>query len=376
MRLRRRADVSVLENSENTSEKTREETDNAYHYRLRAGCEARWDTSLTLGTTIQAQGRWDDRSDDRSEPGVSEAYLGMNNIAFLPISAKLGRQSLLLGRGLLISDWQKEWSFDALDLRYDPFPYVWGLTAARTARISPDTRLEWIGLGRFSYEPQLPPLRQTTLYGGRVESYGGETFGLAGTRAELALSPDLSCWAEIAFQNGNAPSGRELAAWIGDIGAEYEFDSWDAEPVVKFRATTASGGEGDVERDFVAMMDRRIGGIVLRPILSNIQIYQLGGFCPLGKDAKLGLDIFQYRRNEAEAGVVGESGWMYEGFLTPASAESRDLGWEANISCELKTREHITLRISGGMFDLGPAYAATASDDRVFEGWIEMVWNY
>lgn len=152
LRLRKRANVSLLDEDNEASRPV--EDDNRYHYRLRVGAEGRWESGLKLGGTIQSQGLWDDRGEgDRSEPGISEAYLGLENIGFWPVSAQIGRQSLTLGRGLLLSDYEKDWSFDSIEAEYDAFPYTWGFLIGRTSHLSPETDLEWLGVLRSKYEP-------------------------------------------------------------------------------------------------------------------------------------------------------------------------------------------------------------------------------
>lgn len=372
LRLRRMADLSIVEPA---SEDVQQETQ-GYSFRLLAGLLTEWEDGVAAELTIQSQGLWDDHENgDRLETGIAEAYISAESIGFMPLSASIGRQRLDAGRGLLLSAIDNDWTFDALDLRYSTLANTFSIKAGRTVSLSPVTDLEWIGIASIIFEPQTPFLRELEIYGGAVESYSGEVFAPYGIRVESALSPELEVWSEITAESGKTPAGTDLTAWIADIGAEYELAGANTDTTLQTRYTIASGGAGQSRQDFAPMMDRGIGGVVMLPSLSNIQIYQIGLGFDLSDRTELGLDLYQYRRHVADEGAVGRRDWGNHGITAAADSNSRDLGWEADIRLETQVRPELTLRLTAGYFEYGRAYQ-TVADENALEGWIELIWHY
>ncbi len=376
LRLRRQTALSILADTADGADNEEKGYGDEYHFRLRAGIVADWDRDISLASTIQVQGVWDD--DDRdadADFGLAELYFDFRNIGFLPLSSKLGRQRLLHGRGILISDEDHEWYFDALDFNYGTFPSTLRLLAARRAHVSPVTPLEWIGLLSLKYEPQTPYLRESEIYGGAVLTENSRLFFPVGVRLEMMLSPEIEAWTELVFQGGNSLEQKSVRAMLADAGLVYSPPWTRFEPAVHARATYASG-TGDKDRsDFVPMMDHGIGGIVLRPRLTNVQVYESSAsFEPLER-AKIECSFYRYLRNSATEGLVGRSGWVYDGLTAPTGAQSRDLGWEANLSLQWRASEDLSFRFIAGIFGFGPAFD-TVKENEVIEGWLEVVWRY
>lgn len=373
LRLRRMADLD-LESADADDSGTEREDD--YHFRLLTGLRAGWDDDIAANLKIQSQGLWENRNEgDQLETGIAEAFINARSIGFLPLSARLGRLRLQSGRGLLLSDDENDWGFDAADAVCDGFPFTYRLLGGRTSRLSPETDIEWLGMGILKYEPRTPFLRALSLYAGAVDSYSSNRFYPLGVRIEAALNPEMNIWSEFAWESGRNPQGDQLAAWIADAGSEYIFRRKAFNPAVSLRATVASGAGGDDRRDFEPLMDRGIGGVVLRPRLSNIQILQMNAsFRPIDR---IGVDysIYSYRRYRSDAGVVGRGGWVYEGITVPADGTSRDLGLEMDLGLDYRVDEHLSLRATAGYFKFGSAYNRVA-EEYLLEGWLEMIWRY
>lgn len=368
--------VHACADSEGGTDAVKEVHGDDYHLRLDSGFRADWDGHTIFGSTLHLQKLWGDSSqDDEAKIGLAELYLDIRNIGFLPLSLKAGRQRLSQGRGLLLSDEEREWHFDGIDLTYGTFPSSLRMLAARRAHISPDTPIEWVGLLSYKYAPRTVYMRECEVYGGAVFFDNSGYLFPFGARFEMLLSPQVEAWSELILQTGENPARETVNALLADIGAEYSPSWLPLQPKLLARATYASGGSDGERRDFVPMMDEGVGGVVLRPRLSNIQVYESRiGFNP-SEAVKLECSFFRYLRNSARHGSAGKSGWLHEGFTVPASAENRDLGWEANLSLELQTGENLTFRLTAGLFSFGSAFDAVEESEAV-EALLEMVWRY
>ena len=373
LRLRKMADLDLRDKDE---EPAVDEEDEEYHFLLLAGIDADWDNDIQASFKIQSQGLWAERDEgDRLETGIGEAFFDARSIGFLPISARLGRLRLQSGRGLLLSDAESAWGFDAADIAYDNFPCSYRILAGRTTRLSPETDIEWVGMAGLTHEPRTPFIRAISLYAAAADSYSSHQFYPLGARIETALNPQMDLWSEFAWEEGSNPEGEDLAAWIVDAGSEFRIMQGLPGPALTARATLASGASGDSRRDFEPLMDRDIGGVVLRPRLSNIEIFELGASGRPMTRARIECSLYGYRRRNPDEGVAGKEGWIYDGITAPASDSSRDLGWELDLGLEYAVDEHLTFRATAGYFKFGSAYD-TVEDEYVLEGWLEMIWRY
>jgi hypothetical protein len=346
------------------------------YFRLTAGVKAGWADGFELGAALLSQGLQDDpRYGDRSETGISEAYLSAENIGFTPLSAILGRQALLKGRGLLLGDDDTQWRFDAADMRYSAFSSALALTLARTVRLSTATDIEQLGLIAVKYEFATPYIRELELYGGAVESYSGETLFPGGARLELRLSPEIELWSEAVAETGRNPRGGQVEAWLADLGIEYRPTGAAWSPAATLRGTLASGASGESESDFVPLMDSGVGGVALRPYLSNIQVWQLGLECRPQERMTLACDLYHYRRLQAESGVAGREDWLYDSLSLPADDSSRELAWELDLAASLELRPELSLELTGAYLLLGQAYDYSGEDD-LLKFRMELKWSY
>ncbi len=352
------------------------ETKDKHYFRLRAGAEAGWESGVAAGFALQAVGLWSGANgDDDVDAGVPETWLALSEIGYLPLSVTVGRQSIQFGRGLLVSDFEHAWSFDAIRAQYDAFPVAWEIMAGQPTHLSPDTPLKRVGLARMTHEPSASLVRERELCGGVLEARDGAMIFPFGGRLELMPSPELLVWSEFVYETGETLCKDSLSAWIGDLGCEYSFRKVDFRTVFRTRWTSASGDGANGGRDFIPMMDRGVGGMILRPRLSNIHILQIGVELPVTQWARVCLDAYGYRRYEAENGAVGIAGGIYEGLTIPANDGSRDLGWETNIAFDLEYKEGSLFRVAAGLFRFGDAYG-DVPENEVFEVRVEVVWKY
>jgi len=201
--------------------------------------------------------------------------------------------------------------------------------------------------------------------------YNSDYWGI-GSKGEV--NSHLDYWVEIIKQGGESyvfgtNEKSNVDAFAANIGAEYHRDI-TGHPRLTFEYAY---GSGDSERTSVT--DTNGGnltgddnnflyfgyfpaGYALAPRLSNIHIYRLGGILkPLEKfrffkDLTIAVDYFWYFKDKSEGGISD----------TEATANSRDIGSEVDITLSWQIFSDLQWSLSYGHFMPGDAFVDSAND--------------
>ncbi len=350
------------------------DTEDRYITRSRA--EIFWEHGLSAALALQWKGfahRAD--ADDTTVKGVSEAVIHFFHIGFLPVNASIGRQHLHLGRGLIISDEDRAWSFDSLHLSADIFPRRLDLSAGRIAHVSPESDLKHFASVSWHYEPPRPPLGKGTLYAVAAGDSSNALY-IGGTRAEWLLSPSWSAWSEGALQTGEAPGKRTVAAWITDGGILWHSETAPSNPSLSWRWTFASGADDSLDkRGFEPMMDQGFGGMVVKPRLSNMHVLALQTGINPTNSLRLGLEGYAYIQHQPSTEAPGRIDRTNEGTRISPNGQDRLLGWELNILTEVQLSEDASASFGVGRFQPETGYRDIMSAPHI-EWAAAIEWRY
>jgi hypothetical protein len=324
--------------------------------RLTVGARADWDSGAAIRLAVSAEGFDEDeqeRSDIRGE--LTEAALSLDRIAYSPISAALGRFSIDDGRGgLLFSGRDDAWRFDGLSLRYDAWPTTLEAAGFAVAEWTGKTPLRQGTRLAISHDPESVLLQRAEAFAALFGS-GGGTPVAGGAAWTLAPAPGLSIDALAAYQDGRAPDGRKLSAWIAD--AALRADPASGSRGFLLRWTWASGSEREGGKaDALPLFDEGVGGPVLSPALSNLHLFEAGASLALPGNRRAGLSLFWYLQDRPRAGPAGQNRLREPGLQRPADGESRRLGAELAGVFATPLGERITWNATAGIFWPGPAY--------------------
>ncbi|MDD5644656.1 MAG: alginate export family protein [bacterium] len=107
--------------------------------------EADLTDNVLVRVTLEANGAWGSTDGDANvntplrggtenwDVGVVEAWLQISELYYSPLTLKVGRQYLNYGTGLIISDKEKFWNFDAVKAVLDFYPWTLDLIYAKLA---------------------------------------------------------------------------------------------------------------------------------------------------------------------------------------------------------------------------------------------------
>lgn len=346
--------------------------------RTRVSVEADLEDHILVVVTLKAEGLWgssnqavhndsgagsqqtDGAINKGWDVGVDEAYVQFSEIFYTPATVKLGRQYLQYGRGLIISNADQEYNFDAGRLVLDYYPLTIDLVGASvvnnqtfssTPTYGGNASMLWLNAryemtdsiikdveAYFGYMGQgsSGPVATTTAY----PTSGGASPWLVGARADLTPLESLNVWAEGAYEGGGDgfAGNRGIAAYILNAGFNYTFKDVTWSPAVNGNFIWASGqlttAGGAGRGSFIPWFDYAAGsnGYLFAPLLSNIQIFNLGVSAKPRENTTVSLQAFYYRAVDTTPGHPGtglqNTNEDFGGLGFSPSGSSHDLGYE------------------------------------------------
>jgi len=375
--------------------------------RTRVTCEADLEDHVLAVVTLSAEGLWgdDNRTDTAAgagDPlinrswavGINEAYLQMNEAFFTPATVKLGRQYLNYGRGLILSSNEGEYNFDAARVVLDYYPLtidlVGGMLDSRQAFEAYETKGKAnLLFANARYELADSILKDVEAYVGWVSQNGknplqndrvpptaenGESPWIIGLRADLNLTKNLNAWVEGVYEGGDAgSSGNEsLSAGLINVGCRLTLADVKMTPVINANYIYASGGGSEGEHDFRPWFDYPEGynGFVFKPMMSNVQIINLGASIKPANNLTLALQGYYYFAVNGDYGL-----WANYNLDVPSEIEGhngkREIGSELDTILTYDYSKDVRCQLIYGMFipGIGVSDAPTTWHiDRVAHG--------
>jgi len=342
------------------------------------------DAELTDGVHVvitgEATGLWGSQDSGISSGSTEgtgdlpEGYVDFQDIRMSDWSVRIGRQHLKCGRGFLISDAERELSYDALLVRGE-FP-TWTVCLA-AAKLEESQTLKGIR------SRSLVPDADWNLYVADVEwrdenimplglgayvIYAEDDTGLGreplvfGARADY-MSDIWSAWGEFAYETGDVGT-QDLDAMAIDIGASVSLASqWS--PRLKVAYTYASGDDpgtlGDNE-GFNPLGQYRYYGHGLSPRMSNIHIFNASASIQPHELWSVAIDYYHYLQDEQVAGIVGNPLLTDPGIMKPTTGLDDNIGDEVDVSVTYEYTSDVKAQVLLAYFMPGDAFGADDDD--------------
>ena len=346
--------------------------------RFRAGMDVLpWDTTLQLRFQWQAEGIWDgEKEGEGSYEALSESWINLADIAYLPLSLKVGRQFITDQQPLLFGGRQDaDWLFDGGLFKVDLADRDWSLFAASPAHVAPDT--PWSGVASLYTHREWGRRLESSLGVTGLEGEGEAWATLFSAQAQVHVASAMELYVFSAVQGGELESGPHQAAWLLDLGAQKCFTKSFMQPGWVVQYTEASGdSDEDQSRAFRPLFNEEIFGRILSPRLSNVGITRAGLTLVPMDHISAGLDVRYYRQNKTSAAVVGQEQFQESGLLVPTSGASADLGWECTAHAEWTANEFMKTRAYASAFFHGDAYNEANVDSTTYEVRVSVLITY
>lgn len=351
-----------------------------------AGGRETYTEDLDDGATL-----WD--SSHADTVNLVEAYVRFQELFWTPMTLTIGRQYLNFGNGLILSSKDKEWRFDAARFTWDQadkgftFDFVAAKLAERSTTDDAGFPGAWAGnayrdgdlfFANFRWEPKdIKFLKNMELYAGYRsnpsypdgDGHQSDLYDyIVGVRGGMDggdKAQGLNLWWEAAAQFGQGesfwggPDNSNMNGWIIDLGASWKFDNIEWKPTGWIGWTLASGSEtySDANnRTFVPWFDYATrGGIVLKPILTNINIFAAGVNVSPRENWDLSATLYRYFNDRPWAGMVGNP-YVDNGGVAKETNEMRSLGWELNLGATYHYSKDVKASLIFGWFMPGGAF--------------------
>jgi hypothetical protein len=358
--------------------------------RTRITCEADLEDHVLVVITLQAQGQWGQVPPGASPAGtpagaypgnrawgvgITEAYVQFSEMFFTPATLKLGRQYLNYGKGLVISSYDQVYNFDAGRLVLDFYPFTIDVVGAKlsdgSALVAPTTTSGHGGSDLLflntRYEMKDSIIKNVEAYFGWIPR-GSATTGapivpfpptagvgqagspwILGLRTDLTPVKGLQVWLEGAYEGGQKgpniagdAQSSTLQAFLGQVGLKYTLKDVKMEPSFNATYTYASGGgnasgipgaTGNNGNAFVPWFDSVEGanGYLFQPLLSNIQIFNVGASIKPAKNVTASLQGYYYLKNDGDT-FARSNPWIDYGGLNGLTAAQ---GWAHELGAEI-----------------------------------------
>ncbi len=382
-----------------------EGADSFISQRTRVTVEADLEDHVLVVVTLKAEGLWgqdndagdssgagtgqngngNDAVNRRWEVGVTEAYLQLNELFYMPATLKIGRQYLHYGRGLIFSSVDQEYNFDASRLVLDYYPLTVDLLYAALVENSVfgapsithpnDVHLLFANL---RYEMTDSMLKDIEFYAGytvnsrpisssrRVPPTGGSVPDVAsgaspflvGVRGDVNVTEGLQSWFEAAYEFGpdGAPTGEDISAWLLNCGARLTMKDASMTPTFNANYTYASGGGHDGGKAFRPWFNYVEGnnGYLFAPLLSNVQIFNLGASIKPYENTTFSLQGYYYLlADKGSGGGIGlrsDPNVDFGGLGFSPNGASRELGWEIDTILGYDYSKDVRVQLVYAMF--------------------------
>jgi len=348
--------------------------------RIRLTHNAELTDGVYVVLTGEATGLWGSQENGFSSESadgtgdIPEGYVNFQDIRASDWSAKVGRQHMNFGRGFLISDNEKEVSYDAIRVTGEFPTWTVNLAAAmlqeaqtlgsiRNSAAVNDT--DWglfvldvgwrdenvlpLGLGAYVIyaSDEKSKNREPLVFGARAD-YTGETWGL---------------WGEVAYETGDWGK-QNLDAIAVDVGASLSLaTTWS--PKLKVAYTYASGDSEPYSGDygsFEPLGQYRYYGHALSPRMSNIHIFNFSASVQPNDLWNLAIDYYHYMQDEKVAGLVGNPLLTDPGIMRLTTGLDDNIGDEVDVSATYEYTDDVKAQILLAYFMPGDAYGADDDD--------------
>jgi len=333
--------------------------------RLRLSTDISYADRYHLLLTLRAHAGWGARNhSDFIETAFSKAWFEWMNIGFSPLTLKLGRQSFGFGSGLLLSDDEDEWLYDAMRGTWDALPLVVNIVGGRTAACSRDTDVDQFFWLNTQYETDHSFVPVVELYQGIFDMQHDAQPLLAGIRTVLVDVPKWWVQTEVAYEWGQRMEGHALSAWLLDARIRRRRSIADKQISCMLRYTYASGDhDADGMHQFVDLMNNDQWGHVFKPRLSNIHIISLNGTIGLTPHLQTGLSGYYYIQDKATIQTASRPGYESDGYNLLTDGQHSELGTEVDFFITCQASEQLELQLHAGYFWSGQAYRESSPDD-------------
>ena len=359
--------------------------------------EADLEDHVMVVVTLKANGRWGN-DNAQNGPGFSnsmavkswnvgmdEAYVQLNQAFFTPATVKVGRQYLNYGRGLILSSYDQDYNFDAGRLVLDYYPLTIDLVGAslvNNQRFAPGESQS--GTGRAAdllfvnarYELTDSLLKDVEVYGGWIaQARGDQPVGLVnlpssfnsaspwviGARADMNITKSFKTWIEGTYEGGASGDGDPISAFLLNAGAKFTFADVKMTPAINANYIYASGGGASGRSYFRPWFDAQEGmnGYVFKPLLSNIQIFNVGASIKPANNCSLALEGYYYMKNDKDGAVWTNPNLDVPGATTIGS-DSRYLGWEIDSVLGYDYSKDVRCQLVYGVFIPGAIHRSSS----------------
>jgi Alginate export len=289
---------------------------------------------------------------------LPQAYVQFSGVKNSFLSATFGRKFLNYGDGFLISDAEREVSYDGVEIVGDLAPVtvsLAGLQLKETFELGDDVR-GW--LVDIDYSEAGVPVA----LGGYVIAIDDSsdtdmsptTIGVRGQVNPLDI---LNIQGEFAYQTGDT-GGLDKEAYGLDVRATVDLDLAMA-PQFTLAYYMGSGDDDPADGDdnaFDPLGQYRYYGHALSPALSNIRIINASVAINPSEFWQLSLDYYHYTQDEKAVASVGNSLLTDPGISVPTNGTDDDIGSEVDLSVTHIYTGDVRAMVTLAYFSPGDAY--------------------
>jgi len=263
--------------------------------RLTLGVQAEPLDQVVLKLSLLSAARWG--SDDEAIFEAGESFLKLENIAMLPLSVSVGRQTISWGRGLLFSSENGDHLFDMVSASWDTLPHRFDVFYADPALSVFDSPVNHLWLARWFYQAE--GRSSAEIFGGALSLENDGKAAIAGLRGIYAPGPKWETRAELAGEAGERNPETDLSALIADLGIARHFSKGR----IQASWTWASGSD-DEENSFIPLFNGEHWGRLYDPPLSNIHIFTASAVREITDTLELCSEYFSYWK-ASDGGMLG-----------------------------------------------------------------------
>ena len=319
---------------------------------------------VTAVVTGEATGFLGDKDESIStdagdgEADLAQAYIEFGEVKNTFLSATLGRQFLNFGDGFLISDAEREVSYDGVKIVGDMAPVTVafaGLQLKETFELGDDI-VGWLVDIDYS-EAGVPVALGGYLIAIDDDSATDMSPTTIGVRGKVNPLDFLNVLGEFAYQTGDT-GGLDKEAYGLDLRAIVDLDVAMA-PQFTLAYYVGSGDDDPADGDdnaFNPLGQYRYYGHALSPVLSNIRIINASVAINPSEFWQLSLDYYHYTQDEKAVASVGNSLLTDPGISVPTNGLDDDIGEEVDLSVKHIYTGDVSAMVTLAYFSPGDAY--------------------
>ncbi|MBI4431923.1 MAG: alginate export family protein [Candidatus Omnitrophica bacterium] len=323
---------------------------------------------------------------------LDQAYVQMKEIFYSPLTLKIGRQDIWLGRGFVVGNNSTQWdnstaleaneystqtAFDALRATLDFSPWTVDVVYSKieeNAHGPEDDRDLWVAYTNYKFAEYNAVA--DLYFVGDIDRSGPNASGAAGTSTDTTFTygargqfdpiSQMTLGGEIAIQTGDyrgiaTSAERNRDAWALNLFGTYRFDSeWKPEATleyVSFSGESELNSTGDYGawnglyrgKFWTAYSDFReyvyqTADANDQPASTNMNMIQIKGSLKPADDLWTELALAYVRNDESIASAA------------------KEIGWEIDFQAVYNYTEDVTFGLVAGWFMPGDYYSNTVDD--------------